>query len=66
MTEVIESLALNRSKAKLKLETLVNSKDDVEVVRLYLESLIADYTRAINILVAYQNNHNTNEETIKL
>ena len=66
MTEVIESLALNRSKAKLKLDSLKSSKDDIKVVVDYLESLINDYSLAIEILMAYQNKKpNSNNQTIQ-
>lgn len=64
MIEVIEVLALNQAKTKLKLDSLKASKFDQVIVIEHLESLIKDYDTAINILTNYQGGTNRTE-TIK-
>lgn len=64
MTEVIEVLALNRAKTALKIETLKNSKTQQEHTIAYLESLMKDYDKAIDLLQTYQQRH-TQTETLK-
>lgn len=64
MTEVIEVLALNQAKIALKIETLKNSKTQQEPTIAYLESLMKDYDKAIDLLQTYQQRH-TQTETLK-